>query len=161
MNKLNWIKSAVACFGIVTIFFLIISGCAGSKPKKTDSSSHGTTKKENKNAPVYHDFEDVLIPAKLKVDREASFVIQSPGFSAGVLNLKGRVKVNSLIAFFETNMAKDNWNVIASLKSHRSVMMYKKENRWCVIYISKKEFTTFVEIWISPTSSGAESGLLK
>ena len=161
MKKLGRIKSAVICFGVMTIFIFIISGCAGSKSKKTDSTSTAAYKKEIKNVPKYQDFEDVLIPAKMKVDRDSTFVFQAPGFSAGVLTLKGRVGVNSLVDFFDTNMAKDNWRIIASFKSPRSIMMYRKENRWCVISISKKDFNTYIEIWVAPTVSGDESGLLK
>lgn len=161
MKKLDRIKSAVACFGMITIFIFIISGCAGPKSKKTGSPSAVSHQKENKNAPKYQDFEDVLLPPKMKVDRDTSFVFQTPGFTAGVLTLKGRVGVNPLVAFFDTNMAKDNWRIIASFKSPRSIMMYQKENRWCVISISKRDYNTFIEIWVAPTVRGDESGLLK
>ncbi len=161
MKELGRTKSAAACFGMITIFLLLISGCAVSKTKNAGSPSSSIPQKENKNAPVYHDFEDVLIPAKLKAVRDSSFVFQTPGFSAGVLTLKGKIDINSLFAFFDTNMAKDNWSVIATFKLPRSIMMYKKENRWCVISINKKERNTLVEIWVAPTISGAESGLLK
>lgn len=161
MKELGRTKSAVACFGMITIFLLLISGCADSKTKIAGSPSSSIPQKENKNAPVYHDFEDVLIPANLKAVRDSSFVFQTPEFSAGVLTLKGRIDVNSLIAFFDTNMAKDNWSVIATFKLPRSIMMYKKENRYCVISINTKEYNTLVEIWVAPTISGTESGLLK
>jgi hypothetical protein len=78
-----------------------------------------------------------------------------------VLALKGRVDINSLITFFENNMAKDNWRAVSSFKSPRSMLLYQKENRWCVISITDKGYTTHVEIWVSPTIGEVEGGLLK
>jgi hypothetical protein len=109
----------------------------------------------------YYDFGDVLVPTELKLDRKSSFIFQTPSMVAGVLALSGRVEMNSLIHFFETNMLKDNWEPVSSFKSVRTIMLYRKENRWCVINISETSFTTDVEIWVAPTTADVEGGLLK
>jgi hypothetical protein len=125
---------------------------------------------ERENQPLYYDFGDILIPRELKVVKDSSFVFRTPGLSAGVLALKGNVEVNSLITFFETNMAKDNWTPVSSFKSPRSMLLFQKENRWCVINITDESFSTYVEIWVAPTIASArgsslggpaEEGLLK
>lgn len=146
---------------ILAILFLLSAGCAYLKQNKEKTSSPATSEKNSGASPLYYDFGDVLVPSELKVNKDASFVYRTPGFSAGVLILKGRVEMASLIAFFENNMSKDNWQPISSFKSPRSIMLFHKENRWCVINISEKEFNTHVEIWVAPTSSEAGSGLLK
>ncbi len=138
---------------ILSLTGIWISGCSTFKTKT--SSRNAPASKEKGPMPLYYDFGDVLVPSELKVLRKSSFVFRTPGLSAGVLSLKGRVEIGSLIAFFDTNMAKDNWELVSSFKSHRSIMLFHKENRWCVINISESEFYTFVEIWVSPTTSEA------
>jgi len=131
-----------------------VSGCGPFKTKRLSPSAPSSKAKEKKGPmPLYYDFGDVLVPSELKVVKKSSFVFRTPGLSAGVLSLKGRVEIGSLIAFFDLNMAKDNWELVSSFKSHRSIMLFHKENRWCVINISESEIYTYVEIWVSPTTS--------
>ncbi len=146
---------------------LLMVGCSGLQTKGEQSPASSVRERENQ--PLYYDFGDILIPRELKVIKKSSFVFRTPGLSAGVLALKGNVEVNSLITFFETNMAKDNWTPVSSFKSPRSMMLFQKENRWCVINITDESFSTYVEIWVAPTIGSAgssmggpsEEGLLK
>ncbi|MEA3428955.1 MAG: hypothetical protein U9Q84_07080 [Thermodesulfobacteriota bacterium] len=154
-------KKFLAFIGIGAAFFLMISGCAVGKTKKKGPESQVTTIKQKGPSPLYYDFGDVLIPNKLKIDKKASFVYKTSGFSAGVLVLSGRVEISSLIAFFESNMQKDNWRTISLFKSPRTVMLFQKESRWCMINITEKDFKTHVEVWVAPTLNEAEAGLLK
>ena len=145
----------------------LTAGCSGVQTRGEEGSP--TAARERESQPLYYDFGDILIPRELNVVKESSFVFRTPGLSAGVLSLKGNVEVNSLIAFFETNMAKDNWTPMSSFKSPRSMMLFQKENRWCVINITDQSFSTYVEIWVAPTMGSAagsiggpiEEGLLK
>lgn len=153
----RWILAGIT---MMTAFLLLFSGCSGTQIK-TDTSPASATKMEQGPAPLYYDFGDVLIPSELKVNKNASFVFRTPGFSAGVLSLKGRVEINSLIKFFDANMAKDNWQLVSSFKSKRTIMLFYKENRWCVINITEKNYYTYTEVWVSPTTTVPETGLLK
>ena len=147
-----WIV-AVACMMV-----LGLSGCASMKGDATGSDAGSGV---NSSDPLYYDFGDVLVPRQMKVDKNASFVFRTPGLSAGVLSMKGRVDGHSLIGFFETNMANDNWSLVSAFKSFRNIMLFKKENRWCVINITEKSVYTYLEIWVSPTVEGAAPTLLK
>ena len=148
--------------GILAVLFLVITGCSGLNTRKSGGlTTPAKNKAKSRPASLYYDFSDVLIPSELKLDRKASFVFQTPNITAGVLALKGRVEMGSLIRFFESNMIKDNWEPVSSFKSVRTIMLYKKDNRWCVINISEKSFNTHVEIWVAPTSSESEGGLVK
>jgi hypothetical protein len=146
---------------------LMLTGCAGTTSKP--SGAKAATKDTKGDSPSYYDFGDVLIPSEMKVDKDASFIYKTPGFSAGVLILKGRVERNSLINFFEKNMTHDQWRLVSSFKSPRTMMLFHKDARWCVISISEKEMDIFTraEIWVSPTINqteidpGADTGLLK
>ncbi len=155
----NWYWVAIG----IAVLMLAFSGCAGSRVQKGESAAEP----DKGPVPLYYDFGDVLVPSELKVDKDASFVFRTPGFSAGVLALKGRVEVNSLIDFFYNNMAKDNWKMVSYFKSRRTIMLFNKENRWCVINITEGDFNTFTEIWVSPTTvavtpgAGLGGGLLK
>jgi hypothetical protein len=147
--------------GVITAFLLFTSGCSTTQFSKNGSSSVPTVKKRGP-APLYYDFEDVLLPKQMKLDKKSSFVFKTPGVSAGVLVLSGWIDANSLITFFENNMAKDNWNMLTSFKSRRTIMLYQKETRWCVINITDRDFGgTHVEIWVAPSLNVASSGLLK
>ena len=153
MMKLSRDKLNLMGIAMVSIFLLSVFGC------QTISSKRNETKQ--KSVPVYYDFSDVLIPKELKVNRKLSFVYRTAGLTSGVLTLEGRVEVTSLIAFFENNMAKDNWQEVVEFKSPRNLLLFKKENRWCVMNIEEKEWKSHVEIWVAPTLGEIEGGLLK
>ena len=142
---------------IVALLVLVLGGCASQKGASVDPS----VEKADPNAPRYYDFGDVLVPREMKVNKNASFVFRTPGLSAGVLAMKGRVEGHSLIQFFETNMANDNWSLVSAFKSYRNIMLFKKESRWCVINITEKKMYTYLEIWVSPTVEGAAPNLFK
>ena len=144
---------------IATIVFSV-GGCS-SLSKKDDKATAPESKTSSGVPAQYYDFGDVLVPKELKVDKNSSFIYQTSGFSAGVLVLKGRIETSSLISFFQTNMAKDNWNIISLFKSGRTMLLFQKANRWCVMNITDEAFNTYVEIWVAPTIEGSQTGLLK
>lgn len=141
---------------------VLATGCSALKGKKSSPSQPTPAQKtQPANAPVYYDFGDVLLPRELKIDKDESFVFNSPGLTAGVLTLTGRVDANSLTNFFEKKMAADGWYMISSIKSPRTKMLFKKESRWCVISIHEGQLSTSVEVWVAPTMAGADLGLTK
>jgi len=145
---------------IVTMMF--ITGCSmlkrrdGSNAEGAGDASAATSKD------IYLDFDDVLIPEDMPRDTERTFVFRIGALSAGVLVLKGRVPPEKLITFFESNMSRDNWKATSSFRSPRSLLIYEKEERWCIITITEDDFDhkTRVEIWLSPKSEEMGSGLM-
>ncbi len=148
--------------GILTLLFVfaLLSGCARLKGNTLDSEEVASSE-EAEPGPIYYDFGDVLIPLELKVEKDSSFIYHAPGFTAGVLVLSGRVEASSMIRFFENNMAKDNWKLVSSFKSPRTIMFFNKANRSCIINITEKRFSSEVEIWVAPTLNGGETTLFK
>lgn len=146
--------------GLAAVILILVSGCSVFSQKKEAPSSPAPEKGTKGEAPLYYDFGDVPVPQELKLQRDSSFIYHSGGFSAGVMALKGRVEIRSLIDFFENNMARDNWRSVSSFKSARTLLLFQKQNRWCVININGKDYYTYVEIWVAPTNL-AGSGLLK
>jgi len=153
-----WLTWAMIC---ICTALLLSTGCSVFKSKKAQSSGPTGSRVAPQAKNVYLDFGDVLLPRQLKVDRGDSFVFSSSGFTAGLLTLKGRVEVNSLITYFENKMPVDGWQLISAIKSSRSMLLFKKQARWCVISITEGNLSTHVKIWVAPTMDGADPGLLK
>jgi uncharacterized protein YceK len=149
---------AILIFMITVVF--TVGGCS-SVSKKDNKATAPASKTSAAVSARYYDFGDVLVPKELKVDKKSSFVYETSGFSAGVLVLKGRVETSSLISFFERNMVNDNWKSISSFKSERTMLLFQKNHRWCVMNITDEAFNTYVEIWVAPTTKDTQAGLLK
>lgn len=99
---------------------------------------------------VYYDFEDVLIPLELSIVQNRTMVVSTPGFTSGILVLKGRVERRSLSNFFNNNMQKDNWTVVSRIKSpSNSILVFEKASKCAVITIRNEQFNTWVEIGVA------------
>jgi hypothetical protein len=150
-------KDIAIGIGLIVLIFLA-AGCSGTDLKKTFTSPIRVQKAKQSSSAVYYDFADVLVPTEMKIDKRASFIYKTPGFAGGVLSLKGRVEVNSLINFFNNNMVRDNWKLISSFSAPRTIMLFHKENRWCVVNINEGDFSTRAEIWVAPTINEVNTG---
>jgi len=157
MNK-KMRRGTGGVYWVMLVLLLMVAACS-STPKTTDGSE--AKEKDSQDAPLYYDFGDVLIPRELELDVNSSFVYHTSGFTAGILAFKSKVEIGSMINFFESNMAKDNWQAVGIFKSPRTLLLFQKENRWCVINITDNRWDTLVEIWVAPFSDISGSGLLK
>ncbi|MBW2593169.1 MAG: hypothetical protein JRE58_09270 [Deltaproteobacteria bacterium] len=151
MSKIGKLKRVWMILVVMATLMLLTTGCSYFQKGEKNTETSAMANQNAGPVPLYYDFGDVLIPSELKLDKKSSFVFRTANFSAGVISLKGRVEVSSLLTFFTNNMQKDNWKEIASFKSPRSVIMYEKANRYCMINLSEKDFYTYVEIWVAPT----------
>ena len=156
--------------GLAALLALFLTGCLGSTfskdPEPQSASPQGGSAKSRKTTAVYYDFEDVLIPMELKVVKDRTVVVSTPGYTSGIITLKGRVERRSLFNFFSNNMQKDNWNVISQIKSPgTTIMVFQKANRTAVITIRDEQINTWVEVGVAPTVSDGsgfrESSLLE
>ena len=144
---------------LTAALLLAAAGCSTlSKDKQQEASPEPQAKKP---APVYHDFNDVLVPAEMQIERDESFIYQTAGFTVGILTLKGRVDLESLIEFFEKNMPGDNWQMVSQFKSPRTMMLFQKNNRWAVVEISEGTYYTYAKVWVAPTVNPPGGGLVK
>jgi hypothetical protein len=154
-------KSIPVRLAVIVTLMLMIFGCSTFSQNEADTAAQPVAEPKKEETPLYYDFGDVPVPPELKLSPKSSFVYRTEGFSAGVLVLKGRVELGSLITFFENNMARDNWQAVSTFKSPRTLLLFQKENRWCVINITDDTYNTHVEIWVAPTVNPTDSGLLK
>ncbi len=141
---------------IVVLLVLFISGCIpGMSSNKPEDGSSEVQPKSRKTTAVYYDFEDVLIPMELSIVKDRTVVISTPGFTSGIITLKGRVERRSLFNFFSNNMQKDNWSVLSQIKSPgTTIMVFQKASRTAVITIRGEQIYTYIEIGVAPTITG-------
>jgi hypothetical protein len=136
---------------VFLLFFLfsVLSACATTKREGAPSSTGQTSRAS------YYDFEDVMIPSDLKLNKKDSFVYTTSRFKAGVLTFSGRVESDSLASFFQNNMTKDGWRPISTLKFHGTMLVYLKDERACVITIKENIFSTTLEVRVGPIDQPA------
>ena len=156
--KIN-VKSFVN-IGIVVLLAFFISGCFGDTfSSKPEDGTSDVQPKSRKTTAVYYDFEDVLIPMELKVVEDKTVVISTPGFTSGIITLKGRIERRSLFNFFTNNMQKDNWNILSQIKSPgTTIMVFQKAARISVITIRSEQYNTYVEVGVAPSVEESEAG---
>jgi hypothetical protein len=135
---------------VLLISLMVFSGCAYLRGNGEEADETVVTGEETESGSLYYDFGDVPIYSTLKVVKKKSFVYHVPGYTAGVLGLSGRVDTDTLEQFFKKSMPKDNWKLVCSFKSPRSVLFFTKEKKSCIINMTEKRFKTEVEIWVAP-----------
>lgn len=130
--------------GLALTMSLLFSGCT--------KSIHSEPTGEEGPTPIttIGEFPDVPIPKELDLDTKKSFVYMTPEFATGNLVYNGNVDYNSLLQFFEATMAKNGWLLQASLKYTRTLLLYQKEGRICLINMDMTALNTRVEIWVAP-----------
>jgi hypothetical protein len=139
--------------GIVVLVLLLTTGCSVLKPIEGASSGKGGTLFQRRNSPVYHDFDDILIPGELRLNRKMSSVFQTETVAAGVLAFSGKIDTQTLIQFFKDNMAKDNWRWVSGFKGTSSLLIFEKGNRWCVITVTGVGYGTQTTVWVAPKTN--------
>jgi len=136
---------------VLLITFIFLLGCNSSFMPKVNSGKNDSQSKPQPSS-VYYDFEDILFPKELTIIKESTVVVSTPSYTSGLIALKGRIKKNSLLNFFNNNMIKDNWNIVTQIKSPNStILIFQKSSRWAVITIRDNEFNTHVEVGVAPT----------
>ena len=160
-------KSSLNMVAVVVMVFFI-SGCLGNPMSKKPEGDQapGDQLKSKKTTAIYYDFEDVLIPMELSIVKNRTVVVSTPGFTSGILTLKGRVDRQSLFHFFNNNMQKDNWTIVSQIKSPgATIMVFQKPSRTSVITIREEQVYTYVEVGVAPTVLGgagpSESNLVE
>jgi hypothetical protein len=119
----------------------------------------GPTKPEvaPKRLPDVREFDDVLIPREMDINKDASAIYRREGKSAGLLRLSGRVEAGSLVRYFQNNMASEGWRPISQFRSPHSLMLFQKENRMAVIAIEDADFQTFADVWVVPMNESIDN----
>lgn len=110
-----------------------------------------------KRLPDVREFDDVLIPREMDIDKDSSAIYRREGMSAGLLRLSGRVEMSSLMRYFQNNMATEGWRPISQFRSPHSLMLFQKGNRMAVIVIEDANFQTFADVWVVPMNESIDN----
>ena len=129
-----------------------ITGCA-STPWSSDSGSGSAGGGGSQMRPTAYDFADVLIPNELELVSGSSYVFQGPKTKAGLLVFKGRVETRSVVDFFQTSMPRENWKFKGGFRYKRSVLVFEKPDKICLINIHEDLYYTYVEVYLTPVES--------
>ena len=153
MREVNLKKVLMAIF-LNMLIFIFIAGCATDiqSERETPTEKPQIVQEIEETAiSLYYDFKDVPVPKELDMKKEKSFVFQTTGFTTGLLTFSGNVESDSLVSFFNNKMPEDGWRLLSSFKSPKNILLFQKENRFCVIIIVSKTFTTNVDILVTPS----------
>ena len=102
--------------------------------------------------PLFYDFPDIPTPQELTLQAKESYVVQSGSIKSGILTLRGRVDLNSLINFFQMAMPRENWKPKGYFRYQRSVLIFEKPDKIAVIRLYEDIIYTYVEIFVTPAS---------
>ena len=81
-----------------------------------------------------------------------SYVFQSGQIKMGFLTLRGRVDSNSMVNFFVSALPQQGWRLKAQFRSNRSLLIFDKPDKVCVILMKEETYYTYVEIYVSPVT---------
>ncbi len=169
MIELKIDSRGVMIFSLLTYFciVLIVAGCSHVPWENNDGASMSEASAGSGKAghtsgkggttgplPKYYDFEDIPVPYELNIDKGESFIYQTSNFKAGVLVLTGRVDPSSVVSFFSVTLPRENWKLLGGFRYHRSIMVFEKGQRICLINVKESPLKTYVEIYVAPMVDG-------
>lgn len=102
--------------------------------------------------PQFLDFPDIPIPSELELRSGDSYVFQAGAIKTGILVLRGRVDITSLINFFTLAMPREGWKPKGQFRYRRSALIYEKPEKTCVILLNEGTIYTYVEIYVAPAA---------
>lgn len=151
MPSLRWLP-----FFFALMALLIASSCATRStpppnPVYSQQQAPGTSLTKQSTQPLFYGFPDIPLPQELSLQRGDSYVYQESQLRAGFVALKGRVNLASLVNFFQLALPREGWTPKGELRHRRSVLIFEKPGRTCVINFYERLFYTYAEIYVVPT----------
>jgi len=135
---------------LLILFVFVLASCSTKFTNGNGDDTADPAVTSSGQANYYHDFDDILVPRDMKLLPSSSFVVETPGVKAGMLVFRGRVDPVSLTTFFTNNMLKDGWRMSSTFRYQRTIMVFTKPDRDCIINIQDGRIFTRMEIWIAP-----------
>ena len=145
------IRRTMVWLATVGLALLMVASCSmfDKGPAKPETAQ--------KRLPDVREFDDVLIPREMDIDKDSSAIYRREGMSAGLLRLSGRVEMSSLMRYFQNNMANEGWRPISQFRSPHSLMLFQKGNRMAVIALEDENFQTFADVWVVPMNESIDN----
>lgn len=141
-----------------SIFLLALYGCnrSSSPPPNPVAQQPSSAQPPVESAapaparPQFLDFPDIPIPMELDLRAGDSYVFQAGSMKTGILTLRGRVDINSLITFFTMALPREGWKPRGQFRYKRSALIFEKPEKTCVILLHESPIYTYVEIYVAP-----------
>lgn len=150
---------------IVGVLAVSLSGCAWFNTSTSPSSGAGSSAQPTTTTaaatPSFYDFQDIPIPSELTLVTKESTVFQGGAVKGGMLTFKGRVEPSSVVNFFMVALARENWKHRGDIRYRKSVLLFEKPDRFCIISIRESNYYTYVELYVVPTATGTRSGTVE
>ncbi|MDR2826963.1 MAG: hypothetical protein LBV77_02855 [Candidatus Adiutrix intracellularis] len=96
-------------------------------------------------------FEDIPLPPKLTLDEKNTTVFESPEGRVGLMLAYGKINLEEVTAYYQTNLAETGWNRIGEFfqSERRRLLVFKKEKRSVAVTMNEGWLSTEVEINVS------------
>ncbi|MGD0231647.1 MAG: hypothetical protein ABSC19_15065 [Syntrophorhabdales bacterium] len=140
---------------VLVAIMLFTGGCTAFE-KSTVRDEGATPKKDAPNVVLYT-FPDIPVPKELTLERDKTFIYETPSVKAGVLVLSGNVDLASLENYFRINMTKNGWRFVNRYQYGDTILNFIKDDRASNIRATRSPFTTHVEIWVGPVDRVAST----
>lgn len=160
----NWNRKQASSLILVLLCVLALSDCSSWNQKNSPPPNPISQPQEGSSPPpamssgprpLFFDFPDVPMPQELSRQEGRTFVVQSGSMKAGLLTLRGvRVDVRSLINFFQVAMPRENWKPKGGFHAERTVLIFEKPDKICVINLVETTLYTYAEIYVVPSTGG-------
>lgn len=161
----KWNGTALRSLILVLSFVLALSSCASFQQQNSPPPNPIAQPQQGASEspmippgprPLVYDFPDVPCPSELSRQDKSTFVIQSGPMKAGLMTLRGmRVDVRSLISFFQIAMPREGWKPKGGFHTKRTVLIFEKADRTCVINLFETTLYTYAEIYVVPSNGGS------
>lgn len=135
--------------GYCFILSIFLAGCSQFDMSKMKIPNPFSEKHTDVNDVYYDSFCDISIPKDMKVDKSRTFVsVGADGEKLGLLTLTGYVDKASLCSAMIHNMSRQGWTLRGVVDAKQSIQLYKKKDRYSILYISGQRMATSIEIWV-------------
>jgi hypothetical protein len=136
-------------------------GCSSLPRSQPEAGMYGqaSTNATQETESFAYQFNDILVPAEMKLQSDESFIMQTPQVKAGALVYTGWVDPSSLSSFYMNNMPGAGWTPLSYFQYGHYLLVFSKADKVCVIRINKGRLTTRVEIWVSPAMTSPASDI--
>lgn len=137
----RWQGVVTFCSTVFSIgLALFLSGCATAGTTGSTTTGPGVAE-----LPV-SEFQEIPIAPGMTRDESKIVEVQTGQFQTGIGLYKGRIEPRSLADYYKGIMPTRGWKLLADFAAKRTIQIYTKEQRLCVLLIEEGFYNTYLEI---------------
>lgn len=131
---------------LILLFVLLCAGCSGVP----GSFSYDPEGKDY----FFGEFQDIPIPKEMNSCTETTIITTPNNIITGVQVYKGRVEVTSLVKVMQSYMRGSGWQLRSSTRSAKSLLLFEKTDKFCIVYMIDGTFFTEMQVFVTPKLQG-------